>query len=412
MDIETKEAVGTDGKLRMPIQKKETIIDNSVNPDDLGKVTGKNRESQAFEEKVDKKESNFLEDGTYKINTGNKKESDAVIDAEKVPDNGTLDETPVLEEIIDEVKEDGKEDVVKESTVIEDKVEEIAEVVKEAVEEKAVLPENVEKLVSFMTETGGSLEDFVRLNTDYSQLSEAALLKDYLKTENPDLDAEEIDFLIEDKYSFDEDLDEDRDIKRKKIAYKGALREAKKHFDGLKDKYYDEVKLTSKLSPEIQDKIKAYDEFQAESKESLSKAQLQGDAFKQESGKVFDENFKGFEYSVGDKKYRFNVKDVKTVSETQGDMKNVFGKYIGEDNIIKDAKGYHKALFAANNSDAIATHFYEQGKADAIKQQAMSDKNIKMNPRSTGSQDLVVGKRKFKAVRGEDSSKLRMKLRT
>lgn len=412
MDIETKEAVGTDGKLRMPIQKKETIIDNSVNPDDLGKVTGKNRESQVFEEKVDKKESNFLEDGTYKINTGNKKESDAAIDAEKVPNNGTLDETPVLEEIIDEVKEDGKEDVVKESTVIEDKVEEIAEVVKEAVEEKAVLPENVEKLVSFMTETGGSLEDFVRLNTDYSQLSEAALLKDYLKTENPDLDAEEIDFLIEDKYSFDEDLDEDRDIKRKKIAYKGALREAKKHFDGLKDKYYDEVKLTSKLSPEIQDKIKAYDEFQAESKESLSKAQLQGDAFKQESGKVFDENFKGFEYSVGDKKYRFNVKDVKTVSETQGDMKNVFGKYIGEDNIIKDAKGYHKALFAANNSDAIATHFYEQGKADAIKQQAMSDKNIKMNPRSTGSQDLVVGKRKFKAVRGEDSSKLRMKLRT
>ena len=126
---------------------------------------------------------------------------------------------------------------------------------------------------------------------------------------------------------------------------------------------------------------------------------------------VFNENFKGFDFNVGDKKYRFNVKDVENTKAAQSDILNAFSNFLGEDNSLKDGAGYHKALFAARNADTIANHFYEQGKADAIKQLNAESKNINMDPRKSAGSVIEAGGVKVRAVSGDDSSKLRIKLK-
>ena len=178
-----------------------------------------------------------------------------------------------------------------------------------------------------------------------------------------------------------------------------------------KEKYYKEVKLGSKLAPEQQKAIEFFDRYNKEQQSADELLKQQTQHFEQETGKVFNEEFKGFNFNVGDKKYRFNVKDVNKVKETQGDLLNVFNKYVGDNKMLQDAGGYHKALFAASNPDKIANHFYEQGKADAIKQLSADAKNINMDPRKTSSGYVEAGGIKVKAISGDDNSKLKFKLK-
>ena len=273
------------------------------------------------------------------------------------------------------------------------------------------LPENVEKLVQFMNETGGTIEDYVALNTDYSNFDDNNLLREYYQKTKPHLTLEEISFLMEDNFSFDEEIDEARDVKRKKLAYKEAVAEAKQHLEGLKGKYYEDLKLGSKLTKEQQKAINFFNRYNKEQEQANELQQQAKTIFNKETDKVFNEDFKGFDFKVGDKKYRYNVKDVQGVKEDQSELMDYFKPFVGKNNTIVNAGDYHKTLFAGKNADAIATHFYEQGKADAIKNMTSQAKNINMDARKTDSGVVDTGGIKVRAISGDDSSKLKFKLK-
>jgi len=309
-----------------------------------------------------------------------------------------------LEEVIDEeTKEEPKEDPVQELK------EEIEEAVQTSQDTAVELPENIQKVVDFMNDTGGTLEDYVKINQDYSNTDDSTLLYQYYNQTKSHLTKDEIDFLIEDNFSFDDEIDEPRDIKRKKLAYKEEIAKAKIHLEGLKSKYYEEVKLGSKLTSDQQKAIEFFNTYNTEQSTQQNLQEKQTAHFNNESKKVFTDEFKGFEFKVADKKYRFNVKDKKQVQDRQANILNVLDKFISEDNMLKDANGYHKALFAADNADTIANHFYEQGKTDAIKQLNAESKNINMDPRQAGT--VEAGGLKVRAISGDDSSKLKIKLK-
>ncbi len=315
-----------------------------------------------------------------------------------------IEDTPVLEEITGEEEKE-----------VEEEIEETAKEVVEAVEKAEVtgkpLPENIQKVVDFMDETGGSLDDYVKLNQDYDKLDENQLLKEYYKQTKPHLNDDEISFLMEDQFSVDEDSDEERDVRRKKLALKEQVANAKTHLDGLKSKYYNEIKAGVKLTP---DQKKAVDFFNRHNKEQSEIKQTQEqrvNIFNTKTNQVFSDKFKGFEYNVGEKRFRFNVKDADKVKKTQSDISNFVKPYTNDKNEINDAKGYHKSLFTAMNADAIANHFYEQGKADAIKESVAKAKNVSMDPRQQFTGTVEAGGFKVRAITGDDSRKLRVKIR-
>ena len=383
------------------------------------------------EEKVleDAGKQTSLEDGVYKVDLSKppKTETDAVqeqsTDESVLRGSGTdekdgqeadvelqevqQEEQLTLEEVIEEESE------AKEEPKPEDPVEELKEEIEEAVQTAqdtaTELPENIQKVVDFMNETGGTLEDYVKINQDYSNIDDSTLLYQYYNQTKSHLTKDEIDFLIEDNFSVDEEVDEPRDIKRKQLAYKEEIAKAKSYLEGLKGKYYEEVKLGSKLTSDQQKAIEFFNTYNSEQSEQQKLQEKQIEHFNTESNKVFNEEFKGFEFKVADKKYRFNVKDAQQVKDRQSDILKVLDKYISKDNMLQDAAGYHKALFVADNADAIANHFYEQGKADAIKQLDAESKNINMDPRKTGT--VETGGVKIRAITGDDSSKLKIKLR-
>ena len=322
--------------------------------------------------------------------------TDSTQEQEEVQPETETQETPVLEEVTEE-----------------EQVEELAEQIEEAITESEVtgkeLPENIQKLMDFMEETGGDLEDYVKLNQDYSKLDNNALLKEYYKQTKPHLDSEEIDFLMEDNFSFDEEMDEDIDVRRKKLALKEQVAQAKQHLDGAKSKYYEDIKYGSKLTGEQQKAIDFFNRYNKESEEKQGVADKQKSTFLNKTNKLFNKEFKGFEYEVGEKKFRFNVKDSSTVKDTQSDINNFVKKFLNKNNEMEDAKGYHKSLYTAMNADKIANHFYEQGKADALKNSVAKSKNISMDPRQ---QHGVVEAGGIKVrVLGDDSSDFKFKIK-
>jgi hypothetical protein len=311
------------------------------------------------------------------------------------------EEQPVLEEIIEEEVQEQTEQLT----------EDVAEAIAEQEETGVELPENIQKVVDFMNETGGTLEDYVRLNQDYSQLNETQLLREYYENTRPHLDKEEIDFLMEDNFAYDEDLDEERDIRKKKIAYKEELAKAKSHLDGLKSKYYEEIKAGSRLNPEQQKAVEFFNRYNKENAEASKIAEKQKQVFLNQTNNVFSNDFKGFDYQVGDKKYRFNVKNASEIKETQSDINNFVKKFLNDKNEMSDAKGYHKSLFTAMNADKIAQHFYEQGKADAMKESMARTKNVNMDARGVHEKVTSSNGWTVRSVNGQDTSKLKIKLR-
>ena len=288
--------------------------------------------------------------------------------------------------------------------------EEVIEAVEESQETGIELPENIQKVVDFINDTGGTLEDYVSLNKDYSNVDDQNLLKEYYQKTKPHLSTDEIDFLIEDKFSFDEEIDEERDIKRKKLAFKEELAGAKNHLDGLKTKYYEEIKAGSKLTPDQKNAVDFFNRYNEETEEVTKVAEKQKNIFKEKTVNVFNDQFKGFEYNVGDKKYRFNVKNANEVKETQSDINNFVKKFLNENNEMSDAKGYHKSLFTAMNADSIANHFYQQGKTDALKESMAKAKNIKMDPRGVYNQASVKSGVQAKVL-GDSTSSIKLKLK-
>lgn len=347
------------------------------------------------------------EQETTSVDVGERTTDSQEVDQEVRTDN---DESPVVELVQDE-------ETVEEPQTLADKIKDIPNKLKEQEEsvnnnqEVNELPENINKLVEFMKETGGTLEDYVNLNKDYDGMEEMDILREHYRQTKPHLSEDEISFLMEDSFAYDEEVDDERDIKRKKLALKESIAEAKSNLTSLKSKYYDDLKLSSKLTPEQREAVEFYNTYKQEQDSTQKIAQQQRAVFEEKTNQLFSENFKGFEYKVGDNKYRFNVKDVNSVKESQADINSLVSKFVNENNEMSDAAGYHKALFTAMNADSIANHFYEQGKADAIKDQMAKSKNVDMDPRGTHEAVTTDSGFKIRAISGDDSSKLRIKLR-
>lgn len=375
------------------------------------------------------------EDGTIKLDLRNlNQDADAVQEqsTDEVPvrdepetsgevqeqNNKTADEKPTEqsdtadnEDAVLELVQD--EETVEEEATLADKIKDIPNKLKEESEdvnnnqEVNELPENINKLIDFMKETGGTLEDYVNLNKDYSNMDDMDVLREHYRQSKPHLNEEEISFLIEDSFSYDEETDDEREIRRKKLALKESIAEAKSTLTNLKSTYYDDLKLSSKLTPEQKEAVQFYDDY----RQTQETSKQQRSVFEQKTNDLFTNEFKGFEYKVGDNKYRFKVKDVNNVRENQSDINSLVSKFVDEKNNMKDAAGYHKALFTAMNADAIANHFYEQGKADAIKNSMAKAKNIDMNPRGTHENVTTQAGMQVKAISGDDFSRLRIKMK-
>ena len=333
---------------------------------------------------------------------GRDENADTTQEQEEVQPQGEVqeDELPVLEEVTEE------EGVQEEVEAVEEKVE---EAIAQAEATGKPLPENIQKLIDFMDETGGDIQDYVELNRDLSKLDDADILDEYFRSTKPHLDASERNFLLEEKFSYDEETDDEKTIRSKKIALKEQVAEAKAYLDGQKSKYYEDIKAGSKLSTEQQKAIDFFNRYNKESEESKKLTDTSKKVFTQKTNNLFSDKFKGFEYNVGDKNYRFNVKNVKDVKETQSDLNNFIQKFLDKDNLLNDAKGYHKSLFTAMNADAVAKHFYDQGRADAIKNTVASGKNINLDPRGTHN-EVQAGGMKVKVL-GDDSNSLKFKFK-
>jgi hypothetical protein len=347
------------------------------------------------EEKNETKEDNTDNSGVV----AESENADTTQEQEEVQPETEAQETPVLEEIT--------EDSTKEE------VAEVEEHIEEAIAKAEVtgkpLPENIQKLVDFMEDTGGDLNDYVKLNQDYSKLDDQNLLYEYYKQTKPHLNNEEINFLMEDSFSYDEEEHDDREIRRKKLALKEQVASARAHLDGQKSKYYEDIKTGSKLTKEQQKAVNFFNRYNKESEATQKIVKKNSDIFAQKTEQVFNDKFKGFEYNVGDKKYRFNVNNAEEVKNTQSDISNFTKKFLDKNSALTDARGYHKSLYTAMNADAIAKHFYEQGKADAIKDSTAKSKNVDMNPRQTHG-EIKAGGVKVKIL-GESSSDFKFKIK-
>ena len=370
------------------------------------------------------------DDGVFKVDLSKppveKEEPTDAIQEQSADEVPVRDEPEASQEVAEEVRgaeepsQESEEEEVILQEITEDEIteeseaaptaEEVIEAVEESQETGIELPENIQKVVDFINDTGGTLEDYVSLNKDYSNVDDQNLLKEYYQKTKPHLSIDEIDFLIEDKFSFDEEIDEERDIKRKKLAFKEELAGAKNHLDGLKTKYYEEIKGGSRLTQDQQKAVDFFNRYNKETEEVTKVAEKQKSLFQQKTNQVFSDQFKGFEYNVGEKKYRFNVKNTDEVKTTQSDINNFVKKFLNENNEMSDAKGYHKSLFTAMNADTIANHFYQQGKTDALRESMGKAKNIKMDPRGVHNQPGNNSGIKARVV-GESTSSLKMKLK-
>jgi len=347
------------------------------------------------EEKNETKEDNADNSGV----AAESKNAESTQEQEEVQPEAETQEAPTLEEIT----EDSTEEEVAE---VEEQVE---EAVAEAEATGKPLPENIQKLVDFMEETGGDINDYVKLNQDYSKLNDDDVLYEYYKQTKPHLTNEEINFLMEDSFSYDEEVDEERDVRRKKLALKEQVASARSHLDGQKSKYYEEIKAGSKLTPEQQKAVNFFNRYNKESEANEKIVKKNSEIFTQKTNKVFNDKFKGFEYNVGDKKYRFNVNNAEEIKTTQSDISNFTKKFLDKNSTLSDAKGYHKSLFTAMNADAVAKHFYEQGKTDAMKNSVAKSKNVNMDPRQSHG-TVEAGGIKVKVL-GDNSSDFKFKIK-
>ena len=363
------------------------------------------------EVKQEKPKNEVLEDGTIKLDLTSVEDKNPNSESNQISSSKTEEvkeeveekpeEQPVLEEITEEQEQEVQEKV-------EDLKEEVEEVIEQSQQTGEKLPENIQKVVDFMNETGGTLEDYVKLNQDYSNKDDKSLLREYYKTTKPHLTDDEVNFIMEDNFSYNDEDDDEKVVKRKKLALKEQVANAKSHLDGLKSKYYEEIKAGSRLNPEQKKAVDFFNRYEENQKISEDAQSV----FFNKTDKVFSESFKGFDYKVGDKKYRFNVRDAGKVKESQSNINNFVSKFLNKDtNQMEDAAGYHKSLFTAMNPDLVAQHFYEQGKADAIKQSMAKGKNVDMSARGTHEKVRDASGFKVRAISGDTSNDFKFKIK-
>jgi len=381
---ETPNGELTQGEFKIKKKPKKFVSETKITKIDLSKKEDKTKEP--------------IEDLVKQEEETNKEVVEAKVEEVLDSADTKIEETKIEETKLEEIKQEEAKDLEETKDIVEDIKEEIK------VNPEIELPENVDKLVSFMKETGGTVEDFVKLNRDLSKLNNEQILLEYYKSSKPHLNAEEVEFLMDDNFAWDED-EEERSVKKKKLAFKEEIAKAKTFLEETKSKYYDEIKLRPGVTQEQQ---KANDFLNKYNKEQeLIKHRVK--SFTESTNKFFSNEFKGFEYNVGEKSFRYNVNDANGVANSQSNLNNFVGKFLDQKGEIKDFKGYHKALYTAENADSVAKHFYEQGKTDAIRDITAKSKNINNEIRATSSGEMFINGLKVKAISGVDSSKLKIK---
>jgi hypothetical protein len=385
------------GKIKVKAKKEQEPTSNETKGN-VTKVKEKMKMKPVVEEqtitKVDLNKPEKPEENEIKKDNPNNegvvaelKDADTTEKQEEIQPENEAQEIPVVEEITNDTAE------------VEELETQVTDAIVESHETGKALPENIQKLVDFMEETGGDITDYVTLNQDYSELDNHTLLKEYYKSTKPHLSEDEVDFVMEDTFAYDEEEDSEKEIKRKKLAMKEQVASAKQHLESVKSKYYEDIKSGSKLTAEQQEAVNFFNRYNEQSE--FNKQQV--NVFENKTNQVFSEKFKGFEYNVGDKKFRFNVKDAEKVKETQSDINNFIKKFLNKENAMEDATGYHKGLFTAMNPDQVANHFYEQGKADALKESIAKSKNVNMDPRQAHQDSINTSGFKVRALNSENS---------
>ena len=379
-----------------PVPKKETQSESVKEV----KEEPKSKENAIQERKTEEISVDELPGDSQKVEQNvreqdSKEEKETVENKEKVLESSDSPLELITEDTSEPVKKEKVETPVQKQENIQEETP------------KQELPENVDKLVKFMEETGGTVEDYINLNRDMSKYDNTTLLREYYKTSKPHLDSEDIDFLLNKNFGYDKEGDDPSEIKAKQLAFKEELFNAQNFFKNNKEKYYADLKLrkSQDIAPEYKEAMDYYNNHKQLTEEG---EKLQKD-FLSKTDKVFSDEFKGFDFKVGENKYRFKIDNPSKIKEFQSDIKNFANLYMDDKGTINDPSGYHKALFAGRNADKIANHFYEQGRADAIKESAKKANNINMEPRSDNSQVMTKGGQKIRVVSGESSDKLRIK---
>jgi len=390
-------------------EKEKPIVDDTKEGLKIKKKPSlRNKTPQTTKLDLTKKQEDAVQESKPEetVLRSDEEKQEQVVGLQEVGSTHEKEETTKEAKVEDKKQEEVKSPIVE---VINEEVKETTKELKEAVRDEKVtgkkLPENIEKLVSFMEETGGTVEDYVNLNRDYSKYEPKSLLQEYYKKTKPHLDPEEISFLMEDNFSYDEDVDEERDIRKKKLAYKEEIAKAKKFLESSKSKYYDEIKLRPGVTQEQQ---KALDFFNRYNKEQQI-AEQRRKTFRENTNNTLNDKFEGFEFDLGEKKFKYNISNPSAVAEKQSDLNTFVKKFLNKEGEVIDTVGYHKAIYAADNADTIASHFYEQGKADAIKDMMAKSKNINNDPRPQATGDVFINGLRVKAVNGVDTSKLKIK---
>jgi len=382
-------------------------MEENENIEEVQGVEPNEEQVEQPQEEVVEQESpvSYKDDGTIVLDMNKINELEDAVQEQDTNEIPVRDESGASEEVREENVEATNEEVAEQS--VQEEVSNTVEAANEAIEQSAVtgqaLPENIQKLVDFVNDTGGSVEDYVKLNRDYNEMDNLTALDEYYRTTKPHLDAEERQFLMEENFKFDEELDEEREVRRKKIALKEQVAEAKAYLDGQKSKYYDEIKAGSNLTAEQQEAIQFFNQYNEDTETQKQLAQERHEYFTNKTNQFLNNEFKGFEYNVNGKKLNVKVPNPSEVARNQSDINNFIGKFLNKDNSIKDVQGYHKALYAAMNPDVIARHFYEQGKADAIQSSVANAKNVNMDARQSFSNESTGGI-KVRAVQDDTPS--------
>ena len=400
----------------MAEKKEEPKVDNEVGSLKVKEQTEKQPKGNETKENVTKVKAKMkkpVEDLTTptltKVDLSKTKTEEDAVSKQSSDEVPVQDEPATSQKVVEEIIETTDEKPSGESDTVQNETTPPVKEVEKPIEKTTPLPEGIEKLVNFIEETGGDLNDYVRLNQDYSELDNISLLKEYYKQTKPHLDGEEISFLMEDQFSYDEDRDDEKEVKRKKLALKEQVANAKTHLEESKTKYYEDIKAGSKLTTEQQKAVDFFNRYNEEQAENQKGTEHRTSVFHEKTKNVFTDDFKGFEFKVGDKKFRYNVQDANKVKESQSDISNFVGKFLNKNNEMSDAEGYHKSLYTAMNPDAIAKHFYEQGQSDALKQSVEKGKNISMDPRQQHT-DSNSGGMKVKVL-GDNTASFKFKIK-
>ena len=370
--------------------------------------------TESTEEQVVEQESpvSYKDDGTIVLDMNKVNELENAVQEQNTDEVPVRDESGASEEVREENVEATNEEVAEQS--IQEEVNNTVEAASNALDNVEqtgqALPENIQKLVDFVNDTGGSVEDYVRLNRNYEEMDSQDALYEYYQNTRPHLSREEIDFLMDDQFKYDEEVDDEKEIRKKKIALKEQVAEAKAYLDGQKSKYYEEIKSSQSVSDEYQEAMDFFNRYNKENEENQKLAEERSKYFEERTNEVFNDQFKGFEYKVDDKVFNVNVKDVNKIKDTQLDLNNFVNKHISDDGVVRDAKEYHRSVFAAMNPDALARHFYEQGRADALKTSIAESKNIDMSARSSYGEAPQSGL-KVRALNDDPSPSFKFKKR-